>query len=50
MGGDENQVLLVRASGVERWARAGKTEVARRLADRIASALAGADSTESAES
>jgi phosphopantothenoylcysteine decarboxylase/phosphopantothenate--cysteine ligase len=40
MGGDENEVLLFDAAGVERWPRAGKVEVARRLAARIAAALA----------
>jgi phosphopantothenoylcysteine decarboxylase/phosphopantothenate--cysteine ligase len=40
MGGDENEVLLVEAAGVEAWPRAGKAEVARRLAERIAQALA----------
>jgi phosphopantothenoylcysteine decarboxylase/phosphopantothenate--cysteine ligase len=38
-GGDENEILLVSASGVERWARAGKADLARRLAERIAGAL-----------
>ena len=40
MGGDENEVLLIDAKRAERWARASKDEVARRLADRIAGALA----------
>ena len=40
MGGDANQVLLVTAHGVERWDRASKAEVARRLAARVAEALA----------
>jgi phosphopantothenoylcysteine decarboxylase/phosphopantothenate--cysteine ligase len=39
MGGDENEILLLDASGAERWPRAGKAEIARRLADRIAAAL-----------
>jgi len=39
MGGDENEILLIDARGEERWPRAGKTQVARRLAARIASAL-----------
>ncbi len=39
MGGDENEVLLIDAAGTERWPRAGKVEVARRLAARIADAL-----------
>jgi phosphopantothenoylcysteine decarboxylase/phosphopantothenate--cysteine ligase len=41
MGGDENEVLLLDAGGVERWARTGKSDVARRLAERIVLALAG---------
>jgi phosphopantothenoylcysteine decarboxylase/phosphopantothenate--cysteine ligase len=40
MGGDENEVLLVRRDGTEAWPRAPKAEVARRLATRIAEALA----------
>ncbi len=36
MGGDSNQVHLVTRDGVESWERAAKTEVARRLAERIA--------------
>ncbi|MEO6339525.1 MAG: bifunctional phosphopantothenoylcysteine decarboxylase/phosphopantothenate--cysteine ligase CoaBC [Caulobacteraceae bacterium] len=40
MGGDENAVTLVTRDGLERWDRAGKLAVARRLADRIAKALA----------
>jgi phosphopantothenoylcysteine decarboxylase/phosphopantothenate--cysteine ligase len=40
MGGDENEVLLVDAQGTDHWPRASKTEVARRLADRIAGDLA----------
>ena len=43
MGGDENEVLLLDAAGAERWPRAGKAEVARRLAERIAVALAGGE-------
>jgi phosphopantothenoylcysteine decarboxylase/phosphopantothenate--cysteine ligase len=39
MGGEENEVRLVTADGVEDWPRLGKQEVARRLAARIASAL-----------
>ncbi len=39
MGGDENEVLLISAAGVERWDRAGKSVVAGRLASRIAEAL-----------
>jgi len=40
MGGDENAVLLVTKGGVDRWERAAKTDVARRLALKIAEALA----------
>jgi phosphopantothenoylcysteine decarboxylase/phosphopantothenate--cysteine ligase len=36
MGGDDNAVALVSAGGIERWDRAPKAEVARRLAQRIA--------------
>jgi phosphopantothenoylcysteine decarboxylase/phosphopantothenate--cysteine ligase len=39
MGGDDNEVLLIDASGVERWARASKALIARRLAEKIAEAL-----------
>ena len=39
MGGDENEVILVTAGAVERWEKASKLEVARRLAARIAEAL-----------
>jgi phosphopantothenoylcysteine decarboxylase/phosphopantothenate--cysteine ligase len=40
MGGDQNEVLLVTREGTERWARAAKTGIAARLAERIAGALA----------
>ena len=40
MGGTENAVTLVTATGEETWPRMGKDEVARRLASRIAEALA----------
>jgi phosphopantothenoylcysteine decarboxylase/phosphopantothenate--cysteine ligase len=40
MGGDENEVLLVDSQGTDHWPRASKTEVARRLAERIAGDLA----------
>lgn len=39
MGGDRNRVLIVRADGVEHWDDLPKTEVAMRLATRIAGAL-----------
>lgn len=41
MGGADNEIVLSTADGVERWTRAPKTEVARRLAERIADALTG---------
>ena len=40
MGGDSNEVHLVRAQDVESWPRAAKQQVARQLAERIADALA----------
>jgi phosphopantothenoylcysteine decarboxylase/phosphopantothenate--cysteine ligase len=40
MGGAENAVHLVTDAGVEDWPRMAKEEVARRLAARIAEALA----------
>jgi phosphopantothenoylcysteine decarboxylase/phosphopantothenate--cysteine ligase len=40
MGGPENAVTLITAAGAEAWQRMGKDEVARRLAARIADALA----------
>jgi phosphopantothenoylcysteine decarboxylase/phosphopantothenate--cysteine ligase len=40
MGGPENCVSLYRASGVERWPRAAKVEIARRLVGEIAATLA----------
>ena len=43
MGGDSNAVHLVTAEGVEHWDAAPKSEVARRLAARIADALGAAD-------
>ena len=41
MGGDHNRIHLITAQGAESWDRAPKQEVARRLAERIASALGG---------
>ena len=41
MGGDENEVLVVYPQGTDHWPRASKAEIARRLAERIASDLAG---------
>jgi phosphopantothenoylcysteine decarboxylase/phosphopantothenate--cysteine ligase len=40
MGGGENEILLVTKKGTEAWPKIAKTEVARRLAARIAEALA----------
>lgn len=40
MGGSENKVAIVTAEGVEDWPRLSKEETARRLAARIAEALA----------
>ena len=39
MGGADNKVVLATAAGVEHWERMSKTQVARRLADRIAQEL-----------
>ncbi|MGR3367652.1 MAG: bifunctional phosphopantothenoylcysteine decarboxylase/phosphopantothenate--cysteine ligase CoaBC [Sagittula sp.] len=39
MGGTENAVVLITAEGAEEWPRAAKSDVARKLADRIAEAL-----------
>ncbi len=39
MGGTENAVTIIDATGAEHWERMGKAEVARRLAARIAAAL-----------
>ncbi|MCB4456057.1 bifunctional phosphopantothenoylcysteine decarboxylase/phosphopantothenate--cysteine ligase CoaBC [Leisingera sp. McT4-56] len=41
MGGSENAVILISDEGAEEWPRMGKDEVARKLAERIAAALAG---------
>ncbi len=40
MGGTENAVTVIDKDGAESWPRASKTDVARRLASRIADALA----------
>jgi phosphopantothenoylcysteine decarboxylase/phosphopantothenate--cysteine ligase len=40
MGVDDNKVALVSRSGIERWERMAKGEVARRLAQRIAAEFA----------
>jgi phosphopantothenoylcysteine decarboxylase / phosphopantothenate---cysteine ligase len=39
MGGDENEIHLVSASGVESWPKMAKAEVAAKLVERIAEAL-----------
>jgi len=39
MGGDRNQIHLITADGVDSWPDAAKTDIAARLADRIADAL-----------
>ena len=39
MGGTENAVTLITPEGAEAWPRATKTEIARRLAERIANVL-----------
>ena len=39
MGGDDNAVAIVSVKGIERWDRVAKTEVARKLAARMAQAL-----------
>jgi phosphopantothenoylcysteine decarboxylase/phosphopantothenate--cysteine ligase len=39
-GGDDNRVHVLDAAGIETWPRLGKDEIARRLAARIAAALA----------
>jgi len=41
MGGKENAVTLITSEGAEEWPRMEKSEVARRLAGRIAEALSG---------
>jgi phosphopantothenoylcysteine decarboxylase/phosphopantothenate--cysteine ligase len=40
MGGERNEIHLITADGTEHWEKASKTEVARRLARKIADALA----------
>lgn len=40
MGGTENAVMIISKAGVERWDRAGKDEVALKIAQRIAQDLA----------
>jgi phosphopantothenoylcysteine decarboxylase/phosphopantothenate--cysteine ligase len=43
MGGDQNEVYLITAEGTEHWPRLAKDDVSRRLAARVADALAGPD-------
>jgi phosphopantothenoylcysteine decarboxylase/phosphopantothenate--cysteine ligase len=40
MGGDDNEVLVIDAKSADRWVRTSKAAVARRLAAKIAEALA----------
>lgn len=40
MGGDDNAVAIISRQGVERWERMKKSQIARRLAERMAEALA----------
>ena len=39
MGGTANAVHLIRADGIESWERLPKSEVAERIAERIADAI-----------
>jgi phosphopantothenoylcysteine decarboxylase/phosphopantothenate--cysteine ligase len=48
MGGEHNRVHLITADGVEEWERAPKTDIARRLAGRIAARLGEMDAQGSA--
>ena len=43
MGGTENEIALVTQGGIDRWPRMGKTDVACRLAQKIAETLGGSD-------
>jgi phosphopantothenoylcysteine decarboxylase/phosphopantothenate--cysteine ligase len=40
MGGEDNAVHLITAGGIEHWPKMAKQDVAQRLAERIAAALA----------
>jgi phosphopantothenoylcysteine decarboxylase/phosphopantothenate--cysteine ligase len=40
MGGEQNRVHLITADGTDSWDRMDKSEIARRLTQRIADALA----------
>ena len=39
MGANENEVLFITREAFERWAKSSKTEIARRIAQKIAQAL-----------
>jgi phosphopantothenoylcysteine decarboxylase/phosphopantothenate--cysteine ligase len=39
MGGEQNRVHLISAGGTDSWDRMDKTEIARKLAEKIADAL-----------
>ncbi len=39
MGANENEVLFITREGLERWAKSSKTEIARRIAQKIAQVL-----------
>jgi phosphopantothenoylcysteine decarboxylase / phosphopantothenate---cysteine ligase len=43
MGGNENEVYLITPDGAEHWPRLAKDDVSRRLAARVADAMAGPD-------
>ena len=49
MGGDRNAVSILSDAGEERWPELSKAEVARRLAEKIAQALAGPSLARAAE-
>jgi phosphopantothenoylcysteine decarboxylase/phosphopantothenate--cysteine ligase len=49
MGGSDNEVLLVKRGSTERWPRMSKSEVAMKLAERIADVFAGSKQSNSAE-
>ena len=42
MGGSENQAILVTEQGADQWPRLSKSEVAAKLAERIADQILGA--------
>jgi phosphopantothenoylcysteine decarboxylase / phosphopantothenate---cysteine ligase len=49
MGGSDNEVLLVKREGVERWPRMSKSEVAMKLAERIADVFTSSRQSNAAE-